>query len=75
MEDRGGTALAGIEESIVKSSKEIFALLEQVGAGGCVLATAWLVAGGLAGSLAAHLAEHAIPWAQLLRSQFQLCIH
>ncbi|KAI7844763.1 hypothetical protein COHA_001645 [Chlorella ohadii] len=29
MEDRGGTALAGIEESIVKSSKEIFALLEQ----------------------------------------------
>lgn len=31
MEDRGGTALAGIEESIVKSSKEIFALLEQVG--------------------------------------------
>lgn len=33
MEDRGGTALAGIEESIVKSSKEIFALLEQVGRG------------------------------------------
>ena len=29
MEDRSGVVLAGIEESIVKSSKEIFALLEQ----------------------------------------------
>ncbi len=49
MEDRGGTALAGIEESIVKSSKEIFALLEQVGAekhqrlkGRVVCAAGWL---------------------------------
>lgn len=29
MEDRSGVVLAGIEESIVKSSSEIFALLEQ----------------------------------------------
>lgn len=29
MEDRSGVVLAGIEESIVKSSTEIFALLEQ----------------------------------------------
>ncbi|KAL4437763.1 hypothetical protein ABPG77_005675 [Micractinium sp. CCAP 211/92] len=29
MEDRSGVVLAGIEESIVKNSKEIFALLEQ----------------------------------------------
>ena len=29
MEDRSGVVLAGIEESIVKSSREIFALLEQ----------------------------------------------
>ena len=29
MEDRSGVVLAGIEESCVKSSKEIFALLEQ----------------------------------------------
>lgn len=29
MEDRSGVVLAGIEESIVKNSKEIFVLLEQ----------------------------------------------
>ena len=29
MEDRSGVVLAGIEESIVKSSREIFALLDQ----------------------------------------------
>lgn len=29
MENHGGTALAGIEEAIVNTSKEIFALLEQ----------------------------------------------
>lgn len=66
MEDRGGTALAGIEESIVKSSKEIFALLEQVGAEkhqrlkGRVVAAGWLAGYGC-------LAEHA--WCTVMGAQ------